>query len=234
MSPDHVQPILTQSDSIIEITPAVVYDKLMNLQNNKSAGLDGWPISIIKSVSEFVSVPLSIIFNKSYSSGILPTDWKCGNVMPIHKKGPRKLASNYRPVGLMSIFSKMMESIVKDHILSHLFTYSLISPYQFGFMPGRSCSTQLLQVLDYLTQHLDNGYCVDVIYLDFQKAFDTVPHQRLLQKLTSFDIHGNLLEWIKNFLSNRKQQVVLNGYKSRSSPVSSGACVRPFTFHYVC
>ena len=80
-----------------------------------------------------------------------------------------------------------MESIVKDHILSHLFTNNLISPYQFGFMSGRSCSTQLLQVLDYLTQYLDNGYCVDVIYLDFQKAY-TVPHQRLLQKLTSFDI----------------------------------------------
>ena len=79
-----------------------------------------------------------------------------------------------------------------------------------------------MQVLDYLTQHLDSGYCVDVIYLDFQKAFDTVPHQHLLQKLISFGIHGNLLEWIKNFLSNRKQQVVLNGYKSPSSPVSSG------------
>ena len=98
-----------------------------------------------------------------------------------------------------------MESIVKDHILNHLSTNNLLSPYQFGFIPGRSSSTQLLLLLDYLTCHLDNGYSIDVIYLDFQKAFDTVPHQRLLQKLTSFGIHSNILKWIESFLSNRKQ-----------------------------
>ena len=87
---------------------------------------------------------------------------------------------------------------------------------------GRSCSTQLLQLLDYLTHHLDNGYSINVIYLDFQKAFDTVPHQRLLQKLTLFGIHGKLLTWIESFLSDRKQQVVLNGHKSHPIPVTSG------------
>ena len=92
-----------------------------------------------------------------------------------------------------------MESIIKDHILNHLSINNLLSPYQFGFIPGRSCSTQLLLILDYLTHHLDNGYSIDVIYLDFQKAFDTVLHQRLLQKLTSFGIHGNVLKWIENF-----------------------------------
>ena len=116
----------------------------------------------------------------------------------------------------ISVFNKLMESIVKDHVLSHLSINNLVSPYQFGFIPGRSCSTQLLQ---YLTHHLDNGYSINVIYLDFQKAFDTVPHQRLLQKLTSFGIHGNLLIW---FLSNRKQQVALNGHKSCPILVTSG------------
>ena len=80
----------------------------------------------------------------------------------------------------------------------------------------------LLKVLDYFTQYLDNGHSVDVIYLDFQKAFDLVPHQRLLLKVSSFGIHGNLLLWIKDILSNRKQQVVLNGHKSKSIPVTSG------------
>ena len=117
----------------------------------------------------------------------------------IHKKGARNLACNYRPVSLTSIFSKLMESIIKDHILNHLSINNLLSPYQFGFMPGRSCSTQLLLILDYLTCHLDNAYSIDVIYLDFQKAFDTVPHQRLLQKLISFGIHGNVLKWIETF-----------------------------------
>ena len=212
-------PVLNDS---IEITPAVVLNKLMAIQNSKSPGPDGWPIAIIKSVSEFISVPLSILFNKSLNSGTLLPDWKCANVTPIHKKGARNLACNYRPVSLTSIFSKLMESIIKDHILIHLSTNNLLSPHQFGFIPGRSCSTQLLLLLDYLTSHLDNGYSIDVIYLDFQKAFDTVPHRRLLQKLISFGIHGNVLKWIESFLSNRRQQVVLNGHKSCFIPVTSG------------
>ena len=209
-------------DDSIEITPTVVFNKFMALQNNKSPGPEGWPITIIKSVSKFISVPLSILFNKSLNSGTLPPDWKCANVTPIHKKGVRNLACNYQPISLISIFSKLMESIIKDHILNHLSINNLLSPYQFGFIPSRSCSTQLLLILDYLTHHLDNGYSIDVIYLDFQKAFDTVLHQSLLQKLTSFGIHGNILKWIENFLSNRRQQVVLNGHKSSSISVTSG------------
>ena len=115
-----------------------------------------------------------------------------------------------------------MESLIKDHIMNHMIKHKLISPYQFGFMPGRSCTTQLLHVLDYLTKHLDSGFQIEMIYLDFRKAFDSVPHQRLLHKLSSFGIHGNMLKWIKCFLSNRKQQVVLNGRKSCPVPVTSG------------
>jgi len=89
-------------------------------------------------------------------------------------------------------------------------------------VPGRSCATQLLHVLDYFSNHLDKGESVDIIYLDFQKAFDLVPHQRLIQKLTSFRLHGKVLQWIKDFLSNRTQQVVLNGKISSSIPVTSG------------
>ena len=206
----------------IDITPEVVLNKITNLQSGKSSGPDGWPVQIIKSMGEVISVPLSIIFNKSFNSGILPEDWKCAHITPIHKKGARNLVSNYRPVSLTSIFSKLMESIIKDHITNHLIVNNLVSPYQFGFVPGRSCSTQLLHVLDYLTYHLDKGYSIDIIYLDFQKAFDSVPHQRLIHKISSFGVHGNLLEWIKNFLSNRKQQVVLNGHMSQSVPVTSG------------
>ena len=172
----------------------------MSLHNSKNPGPDGWPIPIIKSVSEFIAIPLSIIFKKSFNSGILPHDWKNAQVTPIHKKSARNQVCNYRPVSLTSIFSKFMESIVKDHLMSHLLTNNLLSAYQFGFIPGRSCTTQLLQVLDYFTQHLDKGDSVDVIYLDFQKAFDSVPHQRLIQKLSSFGVHGKILQWIKDFL----------------------------------
>ena len=98
----------------------------------------------------------------------------------------------------------------------------MFSAYQFGFVPGRSCTTQLLHVLDYFTKYLDEGYSVDVIYLDFQKAFNTVPHQHLVQNLSSFGIHGKMLLWIKDFLKDRTQEVVLNGKKPNSIPVTSG------------
>ena len=106
--------------------------------------------------------------------------------------------------------------------MNYLTRYSLISPYQFGFTPGRSCTTQLLHVLDYLTKHLDNGYSIEMIYLDFRKAFDSVPHQRLIHKLSSVGLQRNILKWIKSFLTNRTQQVVLNGRKSSTVPVTSG------------
>ena len=115
----------------------------------------------------------------------------------------------------------MMESLIKDHIMNYLTRYNLISPYQFGFTPGRSCTTQLLHVLDYLTKHLDNGYSIEMIYLDFRKAFDSVPHQCLIHKLSSVGLQGNILKWIKSFLTNRTQQVVLNGRKSSTVPVTS-------------
>jgi len=106
--------------------------------------------------------------------------------------------------------------------LTHITTNHLLSPHQFGFLPGRSCTTQLLDVLNYLTVNLDAGHCIDVIYLDFQKAFDSVPHKRLLRKLSTFGIHGKLLKWIENFLLHRKQKVVLNGFHSKPSAVVSG------------
>jgi len=97
-----------------------------------------------------------------------------------------------------------MESTIKDNVLRHILdNNNLISPFQYGFLPGRSCSTQLLNIMDHFAKALDKGNYVDVIYLDFQKAFDSVPHKRLLCKLATFEIQGELLKWIENFLTNR-------------------------------
>jgi len=218
-------PQTDSSPSVIDtlvITPEIVLTKLNNLEGGKSPGPDGWPTELIKRTAESICFPLSILYSKSLSSGVLPTDWKLAYVTPLHKKGPRNLVSNYRPVSLTSTVVKIMESIIKDNILQHILDNNLVSPFQYGFLPGRSCSTQLLNIMDHFTKALDKGNCVDVIYLDFQKAFDSVPHKRLLCKLATFGVQGKLLKWIENFLTNRQQQVVLNGCLSHTAPVISG------------
>ena len=108
---------------------------------------------------------------------------KRGHITPIHKKGSCFLPSNYRPVSLTSPIVKVMESIIKDNISSYMSNNNLFSPKQYGFATKRSCTSQLLCVMNYWTQHLDNKYPVDVVYLDFQKAFDSAPHKYLLNKL---------------------------------------------------
>ena len=147
---------------------------------------------------------MSIIFNKSFQSGHLPCDWKIAYITSIHKKGLRNAAGNYRPVSLTSTVVKLMESIIKSSIFNHLISNNLISSSQFGFLPGHSCSTQLLYVMDIITSSLDHGLSVDVIYLDLQKAFDSVPHNRLLVQVESYGISGKFLAWIKSFLSDRE------------------------------
>jgi len=122
-----------------------------------------------------------LIFEKSYNTGNLPEDWKLANVSrTLFKKGSKSDPGNYRPVSLTSVACKIMESIIKDYLVSYL--ADKLSCYQHGFMKGRSCLTNLLESLEAWTKALDEGYGIDVIYLDYRKAFDTVPHLRLIEK----------------------------------------------------
>ena len=136
--------------------------------------------------------------------------------------GSRMLPGNYRPVSLTCIICKLMESIVRDSIVSHLAENELILSSQHGFTFSKSCQTNLLEYLNTLTKLVDEGFNVDVLYLDFAKAFDKVPHQRLLKKLQAHGICGKVLGWISSWLSDRKQRVVLNGSASEWLDVTSG------------
>ena len=197
----------------IIITASIVFDELNKLKTDKSPGPEGWPLCIFKECSEHLSIPLSILFYKSFQSGVLPSEWRIAFVTPIHKKGSQHLTSNYRPVSVTSTVVKVMESINKINVLEHLTSDDLLTSHQFGFLRGHSCTTQLLHVMhmDILTKSLDQGVPIDVVYMDLQKAFDTVPHKRLLYKIEYYGITGNLLRWIAGFLSNRRQCIVLNG-----------------------
>jgi hypothetical protein len=115
--------------------------------------------------------------------GKVPREWKSATVVPIHKKGNKREAGKYRPVSLTSIPCKVLESVIKDRRMEHLFYNNLIKDMQHGFMPGRSYATNLVSFLESVTEAKDSGKSVDVIYLDFSKAFDKVPHKRLMAKL---------------------------------------------------
>ena len=131
--------------------------------------------------------------------------------MPIFKNGKKIDPFNYRPVSITSIVCKVMKSSVREKILTHLESNKLLSENQHGFMAGRSCTTQHLEVLGIWSRIPEDGNNIDVIYLDFAKAFDTVPHRRLLKKLDGYGIQGKIWIWLREYLDNRKQCVVVNG-----------------------
>lgn len=193
-----------------------------SMKPNKAPGPDEIYARILKEgVNELVK-PLKIIFEKSMLSGKIPKDWKTANVVPIFKKGSRKQLQNYRPVSLTSLVGKILEKIIHKHIQEFLDRNELVKESQHGFREGRSCLTNLLDFTNYITKELDQDKAVDIIYLDFSKAFDKVSHVRLLHKLKMHGISGMALRWIGEWLANRKQRVILNGYKSGWANVTSG------------
>ena len=144
------------------------------------------------------------IFIVSLSSVEVPSKWKKANVTAVHKKGNRHHPLNYRPISLTSIVCKLLESIVRDHVTEHLIVNNFINPNQHGFVPKRYCMTQQLEALEFGTKTCDQGSCVDIAFMDIQKAYDTVSHKRLLAKLNSLGFETKLLTWIEAFLSHQE------------------------------
>ena len=208
--------------SSVEFPPSKVEEKLFHLKSASACGPDKIRSRVLKENSDVLCVPLAIIFTKSLKEGYVPEDWLMANVTSIFKSGSKLSPWNYRPVSLTCIACKVMESIIRVEIVAHLMKHNLIHFSQHGFMQSKSCQTNLIEYLDTLTKLVDEGHCVDIVYLDFAKAFDKVPHQRLLRKLHAHGISGEMYTWIEKWLSNRKQRVVLNGHHSGWVDVTSG------------
>ena len=204
------------------INSDVVLNHIRKVKPNKAAGPDEIYARLLREAENELAIPLSIIFCRSVSQNEIPEDWKRANVVPIFKKGERGKVENYRPVSLTSLICKVLESIIKDRIVSFLEVNRLIQDTQHGFRKGRSCLTNLLDFLNFATDQFDQGHQVDVAYLDFSKAFDKVPHKRLMMQLQVHGIAGSLLKWIESWLSERQQRVMLNGTKSSWQDVLSG------------
>ena len=206
----------------VQCTEADVLSRLDHLNANKSPGPDEFLPRVMKEVSTQVAPHLTAIFNNSLETGEVPSDWKEANVTPIFKKGDRKLPGNYRPISLTSVVGKVLEGIIADRILDHLESNNLLLDSQHGFRRRRSCLTNLIEFFHHMLTEYDQSRAIDILYLDFQKAFDKVPHQRLMVKTRALGIQGMLAEWIKNWLTDRRQRVVVNGEISNWASVTSG------------
>ena len=206
----------------IHVNASGVEKLLSKLNIHKATGPDEIPSRILKEYASEIAPTLTIIFNKSLASGILPESWRQANISPIFKKGERTKPSNYRPVSLTSVSCKVLEHILHSNIMSHLDSFNILTDWQHGFRTKHSCNTQLIQTVHDFAQSLDLRKQTDVIIMDFSKAFDVVPHKRLLLKLKHFGIQNNTHRWITNFLTQRHQRVVVGGDHSEWVPVRSG------------
>ena len=206
----------------IEIRPEGVRKLLSRINPHKASGPDNLPARFLKECSSELAPALSLLYQSTLHQGSIPSDWKSAFVTPIYKKGNRHEACNYRPISLTSHVCKILEHIIFTETINHLESNGVLSEKQHGFRKRHSCESQLLLTIHDLAKGLDNKQQIDAVLLDFSKAFDRVPHERLLRKLAFYGVQGNLLSWIRAFLSDREQRVVLDGIKSDPASVSSG------------
>ena len=178
--------------------------------------------AFFKRISNTIALPLSILYQKSFNAGILPDIWKKDIVITIYKGKDTKFdVNNYRPISLTCVLCKVMESIIRNQIVVHYDSNKLKSDAQHGFRSNHFTVTNLMEIMNDITLALDNKDNIDLICIDFSKAFDSVSHKKLLPKLENYGINGNLLKWINSFLSNRRFRVKINNALSSEYPVTS-------------
>ena len=215
----------TKSDDIcdsVDITEEDVLSQLKKLNIYKSMGPDDVHPKLLKSLSDDPSFvrSLTLLYQKCAEECVIPNMWKTANVIALHKKGSKKQALNYRPVSLTCILCKVYEQFIRSHLLN--FVENKIIPSQHGFVNQKSCFSNILETVDTIISMLEDGHPVDVFYFDFCKAFDSVPHYRLLTKLENYGISGSTLRIIQDFLCDRSIRTVVRGNYSKFQAVLSG------------
>ena len=226
---DKIPPTITPDPSIpsfeeVRVTESEVLSALNNLNPNKSTGPDQIPTKLLKMIALLIAEPLTKLFNKSLSLGTFPTLWKQARVTPVYKKkGSSSDATNYRPISLLSCISKILEKLVFNKIYLHLTKYNLLPEKQSGYRPGHSTQIQLTYLTHQLYSSLDEKENFTAVYLDISKYFDKIWHRGLLEKCEKLcSIKGNLLKWIKSYLSNRSQVVRIGNTTSPPLKLHAG------------
>lgn len=197
-----------------------MYRHLKSLDLSKTAGPDALPATFIVNCADELTEPVTLLFRRSLSDGIVPSLWKSAFISPIHKKGAKDNVKNYRPISKLCLLAKVLERIVYNQLYSAVI--SSLDPRQHGFLKGRSTVSNLVLFTEFISEQMDKGHQVDAIYTDFSKAFDRIDHKVLLTKLLGLGISGDLFRWFSSYIRDRTQAVVLGGYTSSWMVISSG------------
>ena len=208
--------------SEISFTPSLIHKAIRKLRTTSKGGTDQIPTEFIKRCSLWLTVPLAYLFTASFKNHFLPPVWLTAFITPVFKKGDRTCPTNYRPIALTCVLCKIMESVIKDQLVSYLLSNNLITKHQHAFLLKHSTTTNLLESTRDWSLALNCHNNVDILYIDYQRAFDSIVHSKLLIKLQSYGVCGNLLAWISAFLSNRTQRVVIENSMSSVISVTSG------------
>ncbi|CAH2106212.1 unnamed protein product [Euphydryas editha] len=213
-------PNVVSDISKIELNINTIENHLLSLDPSKSAGPDLISPKLLTKCAKTIAIPISLLFKKSLASCVVPQIWKAAYITPVHKKGSKTDILNYRPISKLCVLAKVFERIVYSQVYAAL--RNSFNPTQHGFLQGRSTVTNLILLNDFLTESMNMGKQVDVVYTDYSKAFDRINHNILLDKLFNAGIRGDLLRWFSSYISNRSQAVVLNNYSSSWVSIPSG------------
>jgi hypothetical protein len=221
----------------IFLNPCTTYeitDIVSNLKNSKGIGLDGFSTTVVKKVITQISEPLTKIFNKSLETGVFPQKLKLAKVIPVYKTEDKLLVNNYRPISVLPVFSKILEKIMYSRLEIFINKHNILCNNQFGFRENHSTYMALLDIIDTITQQLDNKSYALGVFIDLSKAFDTIDHSILLHKLENYGIRGTALSWFKSYLSNRMQMVDIDlevsSLKTITCGVPQGSILGPLLF----
>ena len=204
------------------------------LNDKKACGPVSIPTEPLKLIKEYICIPLSNIFNPSFTNGVHPEKLRIAQIIPIFKKGSRLLPSNYRPISLLSNINKILEKLVFSRLHRFLELHESLYELQYGFRKNHSTNHALINITESIREALDNNKTVCGIFVDFQKAFDTVNHDILLQKLDYYGVGGCINSWFKSYLSQRTQFVSILGFESQKKVilhcVPQGSVLGPLLF----
>ena len=204
---DHYLSLILRNHNSIFLAatnPNQITKLIEKLPNKKSSGYDNIDNILLKAIKNEIVMPLSMIFNKSLSQGIFPTCMKLAEVVPLFKSKDRSEKSNYRPISLFLTISKLLEKIVYKRVYTFLNNTNQLYCSQYRFRTGHSCNQAVCELIGEIAKNTEKNWTTVCVFLDLSKAFDTLEHTAIFQKLERYGIRGYALEWFKSYLSNLK------------------------------